>query len=75
MSTTSTPSSTTALNAANPATLKEVGDDLQAAFTVALNIHSQTLENLRCDALRAQFKAAATHFIEARSTVVFGIGP
>jgi DNA-binding MurR/RpiR family transcriptional regulator len=56
-------------------TLEEVGDDLQTAFTVALDIHAKALENLRRDISRAQFKAAVTHIVEARRVVVFGIGP
>lgn len=56
-------------------TLEKVGDDLQAAFTVALDIHVQALENLRRSVSRGQFKMAVTRIIEARRIVVFGIGP
>jgi DNA-binding MurR/RpiR family transcriptional regulator len=56
-------------------TLEEVGDDLQAAFAVALDIHAKALENLSRDISGAQFKAAVTRIVEARRVVVFGIGP
>jgi DNA-binding MurR/RpiR family transcriptional regulator len=56
-------------------TLEEVGDDLQAAFTVALDIHARALESLRRDISRAQFKSGVTHIVEARRVVVFGLGP
>lgn len=56
-------------------TLGEVGDDLQKAFTVTLDIHAKALANLRRDVSAAQFKAAVTRIAEARRIVVFGIGP
>lgn len=56
-------------------TLEKVGDDLQTAFTVALDIHAKALENLRRDISPAQFKAAVTHIIASRRVVLFGIGP
>ncbi len=56
-------------------TLEEIGDDLQTAFTVALDIHIEALANLRRDISRAQFKAAVIRIAGARRIVVFGIGP
>jgi DNA-binding MurR/RpiR family transcriptional regulator len=56
-------------------TLDEVGDDLQAALTVTLDIHAKALESLRRDLSRATFKSAVTRIADARRVIVFGIGP
>ena len=56
-------------------TLEKVGDDLQAAFSISLDIHTEALANLRRDISPAQFKVAVTRIAEARRVVVFGIGP
>jgi DNA-binding MurR/RpiR family transcriptional regulator len=56
-------------------TLEKIGDDLETAFSVSLDIHNEALANLRRDVSPAQFKAAVTRIAEARRVVVFGIGP
>ncbi len=56
-------------------TLREIGDDLQAAFDVTLNIHVNALESLRRDINPEQFRAAVTRLVDARRVLVFGIGP
>jgi DNA-binding MurR/RpiR family transcriptional regulator len=56
-------------------TLEKVGDDLQTAFDVTLDIHTQALASLRREVSRTRFKAAVTRIVEARRVVVFGIGP
>jgi DNA-binding MurR/RpiR family transcriptional regulator len=56
-------------------TLEKVGDNLQTALSISLDIHTEALANLRRDISPAQFKAAVTRIAEARRVVVFGIGP
>jgi hypothetical protein len=56
-------------------TLGEIGDDLQAAFDVTLNIHVNALESLRRDISPEQFRTAVTRLVDARRVLVFGIGP
>jgi DNA-binding MurR/RpiR family transcriptional regulator len=56
-------------------TLGEVGDDLQAALDVTLNIHASVLESLRRDITPDLFRTAVTSIINARRVLVFGIGP
>ncbi len=56
-------------------TLGEVGDDLEAAFEITLDRHLQSLENLRHDISRAQFRQTIQHISDARRVLIFGIGP
>jgi DNA-binding MurR/RpiR family transcriptional regulator len=56
-------------------TLDEVGDDLQAAFNVTLNIHQKAIEDLRRDVSPEQFEMAVQLISNARRLVIFGIGP
>lgn len=56
-------------------TLRELGDGLEAAFDVTLDIHQTALESLRQGVSPEQFKSAVQHIAEARRAVVFGIGP
>ena len=56
-------------------TLRDVGDDLQAAFDVTLDIHQKSLESLRKDVSSERFRAAIEHIVGARRVAVFGIGP
>jgi len=56
-------------------TLSEIGDDLEAAFGGTLDIHRNTLENLRRDVSPAQFAAAVRHLGDAGRVFAFGMGP
>jgi len=56
-------------------TLDEVGDDLQAAFNVTLNIHQKAIEDLRRDVTPEQFEKAVQFISNARRLLIFGIGP
>jgi DNA-binding MurR/RpiR family transcriptional regulator len=56
-------------------TLGEVGDDLQAAFNVTLDIHLNSLESLRRDITPDLFRQAVDKIIAARRVLVFGVGP
>jgi len=56
-------------------TLDEVGDDLQAAFNVTLDIHQKSIEDLRRNVTSAQFEAAVQFISNARRLLIFGIGP
>jgi DNA-binding MurR/RpiR family transcriptional regulator len=56
-------------------TLGEVGDDLEIALSVTLDIHQNALENLRRDIKPGLFRAAVQSIIEARRILIFGIGP
>jgi DNA-binding MurR/RpiR family transcriptional regulator len=56
-------------------TLGEVGDDLQAAFNVTLNIHQKAIEDLRRDVTPEQFETAVQFISGARRLLIFGIGP
>jgi DNA-binding MurR/RpiR family transcriptional regulator len=56
-------------------TLSEIGDDLEAAFGRTLDIHGNTLENLRRDVSPAQFAAAVRHLGDAGRVFAFGMGP
>jgi DNA-binding MurR/RpiR family transcriptional regulator len=56
-------------------TLREVGDDLRAAFDLALDIHIESIRNLRRDIAPEAFHKAVTLIGTARRVVIFGIGP
>jgi DNA-binding MurR/RpiR family transcriptional regulator len=56
-------------------TLGEIGDDLDAAFDMTLDIHRQALANLRRDITSDHFRTAVGSIVEARRVRVFGIGP
>lgn len=56
-------------------TLNEVGDDLEAAFDVTLDIHQKSLERLRRDVTSEHFRAAVQHIVDAQRVAIFGIGP
>lgn len=56
-------------------TLREVGDDLAAAFDVTLDIHQKAIEGLRRDITPEHFRAAVQHIIDAGRVFAFGIGP
>ena len=56
-------------------TLGEVGDDLQTAFNVTLDIHASALARVRRDVTPEEYRAAVTRIASARRVVVFGIGP
>lgn len=56
-------------------TLRDIGDDLQAAFDRTLDIHRDTIESLRRDISPEMFRMAVGFIARARRIVVFGIGP
>ncbi len=56
-------------------TLGEVGDDLQAAFKVTLDIHVEGLTSLRSEISPASFRTAVTRIVAAKRILIFGIGP
>jgi len=56
-------------------TLSDVGDDLEAAFHVTLDIHQKALESLRRDITPGHFRTAAQYIVDARRVFIFGIGP
>ncbi|HEX4077504.1 MAG TPA: MurR/RpiR family transcriptional regulator [Rhizomicrobium sp.] len=56
-------------------TLREVGDDLHAAFSATLDIHRDAIENLRRDITPKMFRTAVHLITSAKRVVIFGIGP
>ena len=56
-------------------TIGEVGDDLQSALQVTLDINQAALEGLRKDISPQMFEATVGAVIKARRVFVFGIGP
>jgi len=56
-------------------TLSHVGDDLEAALDVTLDIHRQSLERLRRDITPERFRSAVRFIAGARRVFIFGIGP
>jgi DNA-binding MurR/RpiR family transcriptional regulator len=56
-------------------TLSEIGDDLEAAFEVTLDIHQKSLEGLRRDIEPEIFRRTVRAIAGARRVFVFGIGP
>jgi DNA-binding MurR/RpiR family transcriptional regulator len=55
--------------------LREVGDDLLAAFNTTLDIHRSAIEALRRDITPDAFRAAIRLIVSAKRVVIFGIGP
>jgi DNA-binding MurR/RpiR family transcriptional regulator len=56
-------------------TLREVGDSLEAAFEVTLDIHQASLDALRRDVTPAQFRRAVEAIAGADRVALFGLGP
>ena len=56
-------------------TLSEVGDNLEAALDVTLDIHQKSLEDLRRDITPNDFRSAVQSIVGARRVFIFGIGP
>ena len=56
-------------------TLRRVGDDLDAAFGLTLDIHLEAIERLRRDITPDVFRAAVKLIGDAKRVVIFGIGP
>ncbi len=56
-------------------TLREVGDDPEAAFHATLDIHLGSIENLRRDVSVKMFQKAVDLVGKARRVVIFGLGP
>lgn len=56
-------------------TLRDVGDDLQAAFNRTLDIHRDAIEGLRRDISPQMFRTAVRAIASAKRVVIFGIGP
>jgi len=56
-------------------TLSEVGDDLETAFHVTLDIHQNSLESLRHNITPDDFRNTVHSIISARRVFIFGIGP
>jgi DNA-binding MurR/RpiR family transcriptional regulator len=56
-------------------TLSAVGDDLESALSVTLDIHQESIEALRRDITPRKFRTAVRHILAARRVFIFGIGP
>jgi DNA-binding MurR/RpiR family transcriptional regulator len=56
-------------------TLREVGDDLNVALRLTLDIHAQSIEMIRHEISGATFSRAVKLLGTARRVVLFGIGP
>lgn len=56
-------------------TLREVGNDLDAAFRLTLDIHSQSVETIRRDISGNTFARVVKLLGSARRIALFGIGP
>lgn len=56
-------------------TLREVGNDLEAAFTHTLDIHGDAIAALRRDIPPELFRAAVEAIAAAKRVVIFAIGP
>ncbi len=56
-------------------TLNQVGDDLEAAFHVTLDIHQESLESLRRNITPNDFSSTIRSIANARRVFIFGIGP
>lgn len=56
-------------------TLNEVGDDLEAAFRLSLEIHQASLQALQRDITPDMFRRAVELIIGAERVHVFGVGP
>jgi len=56
-------------------TLREVGDGLDGAFHLTLDVQQKALESVRQGVSPEQFRSAVAHIIEAPRLAIFGIGP
>ncbi|MFK0642922.1 MurR/RpiR family transcriptional regulator [Ochrobactrum sp. BD22] len=56
-------------------TLSKVGDDLQAAFDLTIDIHLDSIGNVRRNITPQLFQAAIQLLEKGRRIVIFGIGP
>ncbi len=56
-------------------TLSEVGDNLETALDVTLDIHQKSLEDLRRDITPNDFRNVVQSIAGARRVFIFGIGP
>ena len=56
-------------------TLRDVGDDLHAAFNRTLDIHRDAIEGLRRDISPQMFRTAVQAIAGAKRIAIFGIGP
>lgn len=56
-------------------TLSKVGDDLQAAFDLTIDIHLDSIGNVRRNITPQLFQAAIQLLEKGRRVVIFGIGP
>jgi len=56
-------------------TLSEIGDDLEAAFEVTLDVHQKSIEGLRRDITPDKFGSTVQSIVDARRVFIFGIGP
>jgi len=56
-------------------TLNEVGDDLEAAFRLSLEIHQASLQALQRDITPDMFRRAVELIVGAERVHVFGVGP
>lgn len=56
-------------------TLNEIGDDVGAALDVTIDIHQQSLEQLRRDLSAETFTEVIRHIVGAQRVFIFGIGP
>lgn len=56
-------------------TLSEVGDNLETALDVTLDIHQKSIEGLRRDITPNDFRSAVQSIVGARRVFIFGIGP
>jgi DNA-binding MurR/RpiR family transcriptional regulator len=56
-------------------TLREVGDDLTAAFDMTLDIHANSIDKLRREVSANAFARAVDLLGTARRVILFGIGP
>lgn len=56
-------------------TLRRVGDDLEVALDMTLDIHQKSLEGLRRNITPGHFRSAVRFLVGARRVFIFGIGP
>jgi len=56
-------------------TLSEIGDDLEAAFEVTLDVHQKSIEGLRRDITPDKFGSTVQSIVDAQRVFIFGIGP
>jgi DNA-binding MurR/RpiR family transcriptional regulator len=56
-------------------TLNAIGDDLETAFRLSMDMHQAALQSLQRDVTPALFRHAVELIIDAKRVHVFGIGP